>query len=151
MGGKELKMKNVKMTILTLVIVCAAAIPVAAGDFDGSKPLLCSVISVMECTRDGGCQGTTAENVALPQFLRIDFQAKIVTAAGPGDGAPPSAIERMERVDGKLVLQGAEDGLEGVRDGVGWTTAISEETGRAILTASGEEVAFVVFGACIPF
>lgn len=57
----------------------------------------------------------------------------------------------MEKVDGKLILQGAEDGLEGVRDGVGWTLVISEDTGKFVLTASGEEVAFVVFGACIPF
>jgi hypothetical protein len=54
-------------------------------------------------------------------------------------------------LDGKLILQGAEDGIENVRDGLGWTAAISEETGKFILTASGEEVAFVVFGACIPF
>jgi hypothetical protein len=27
----------------------------------------------------------------------------------------------------------------------------SEDTGKAILAASDEEVAFVVFGACIPF
>jgi hypothetical protein len=56
----------------------------------------------------------------------------------------------MERVDDKLILQGAEDGVENVRDGLGWTVAISEETGKAILTASGEQVAFVVFGACLP-
>ncbi len=144
-------MRNTKMSILALVILWAAAIPVSAGDFDGSKPLLCSVIRVTECTPDGGCRETTAENVALPQFLKADFQAKSITAARPGDGTPPSAIERMERVDGKLMLQGAEDGLEGVRDGVGWTSAISEDTGKFVLTASGEEVAFVVFGACIPF
>jgi hypothetical protein len=55
----------------------------------------------------------------------------------------------MERIDGKLILQGAEDGIEDVRDGIGWTAAISESTGKFIFTASGEEVAFVVFGACI--
>jgi len=98
-----------------------------------------------------GCRVTTAENVGLPQFLRVDFQTKSITAVRPGDGTPPSTIERMERVDGKLILQGAEDGLEGVRDGVGWTLAISENTGKFFLTASGEEVAFVVFGAYIPF
>ena len=144
-------MKNMRMTILTLAIVCTAAVPVSAGDFDGSKPLLCSVISITECTPDEGCRGTTIENVGLPQFLRVDFQKKSITAARPVDGAPPSKIERMERVDGKLILQGAEDGLEGVRDGVGWTSALSEDTGKFVLTASGEEVAFVVFGACIPF
>lgn len=71
--------------------------------------------------------------------------------ARPIEGRPPTEIKRTERVDGKLILQGAEDGIENVRDGLGWTVAISEETGKFILTASGEDVVFVVFGACIPF
>jgi hypothetical protein len=57
-------------------------------------------------------------------------------------------IERLEQVDGKLIIQGAEDGIEGVRDGVGWSAAIAQETGKMVLTASGDEVGFVVFGAC---
>jgi len=28
--------------------------------------------------------------------------------------------------------------------------AISEESGQVVLTASGDEVGFVVFGACLP-
>jgi hypothetical protein len=52
---------------------------------------------------------------------------------------------------GKLILQGADEGIEKVRDGLGWTAAVSEESGKFILTATGEDVAFVVFGACIPF
>ena len=40
-----------------------------------------------------------------------------------------------------LVLQGAQDGLKDVRDGVGWTVAIMEDTGRMVLTASGDMVA----------
>jgi len=47
-------------------------------------------------------------------------------------------------------LQGAEDGYDKMRDGLGWTMAISEATGQVVLTASGEQVAFVVFGAGIP-
>jgi hypothetical protein len=47
-------------------------------------------------------------------------------------------------------LQGAEDGYEKMRDGLGWTMAISEESGQVVLTASGDQVAFVVFGAALP-
>ena len=42
----------------------------------------------------------------------------------------------------------AEDGIEDVRDGLGWTAAITQDSGRFVLSASGERVAFVVFGAC---
>jgi predicted regulator of Ras-like GTPase activity (Roadblock/LC7/MglB family) len=62
----------------------------------------------------------------------------------------PSRIENLERIDGKLILQGAENGYKEVRDGTGWSIAVSEETGKIVLTESGDQVAFVVFGACVP-
>ena len=67
-----------------------------------------------------------------------------------GENQNPSRIENLERIDGKLILQGAEDGIREVRDGVGWSMAISEETGKMVLTGSGDQVTFVVFGACVP-
>ncbi len=82
-------------------------------------------------------------------FKRVDFKEKKLIGIQQSKKGPPSPIERMERVDGKLILQGAEDGVEGVRDGLGWTLAISEEIGRMVLTASGDNVGFVIFGACI--
>ena len=135
-------------TTLALIFV-PASLAAQAADFDGSKPLLCSVTSITECTADGGCQKTTLENAGMPQFLKLDVPNKTIAPAPSIEGRKPTPIERMERVEGKLILQGAEDGIENVHDGLGWTAAISEETGRFILTASGEEVAFVVFGACI--
>ena len=54
-------------------------------------------------------------------------------------------------VDGKLIVQGAEDGAEGVRDGTGWTLAIDQGNGRLVATAASDAVAFVIFGACTPF
>jgi hypothetical protein len=86
----------------------------------------------------------------LPQFLKIDFTQNTIRAADADDKTPATNIERQEVVDGKLILQGAEDGYEKIRDGLGWTMAISEETGQVVLTASGDQVAFVVFGAALP-
>jgi hypothetical protein len=142
-------MDHVKLFLGAALILAAASVAAHAADFDGSKPLLCSVINIMECTESDGCQKTTIENTGMPQFLKVDPAKKVVTPATPIDGRKPTQIERMERVEGKLILQGAEEGIENVRDGLGWTAAISETTGKFILTASGEEVAFVVFGACI--
>jgi hypothetical protein len=70
--------------------------------------------------------------------------------AAADDETPATAIERQEVVDGKLILQGAEDGYEKIHDGLGWTIAISEGSGQVVLTASGDQVAFVVFGASLP-
>jgi len=40
--------------------------------------------------------------------------------------------------------------LQGVENGRGWTLAITETSGKMVLTVSGNEEGFVVFGACIP-
>ncbi|MFZ0241125.1 MAG: hypothetical protein WAL90_05700 [Desulfobacterales bacterium] len=122
----------------------------AAVDFDGSKPLLCSVVTVIESTLENGCSHVAPESVALPQFLKIDFEKKSVTPARESDGDRHSVIRRMERVGGNLILQGADEGIRNVREGVGWTAAIAEKTGRFVLTAAGDEEAFIVYGACIP-
>ena len=141
-----------KMKLLGLVglSIFISSLTVWAGDFDGSRPLLFSVISAMECTPDNGCRAVTVDSVDLPRFLKIDFNKKTIGPASESDTRPGSTIERVERVDGKLILQGAEDGYESVRDGLGWTIAISEGTGRVVMTASGDQVAFVVFGASLP-
>ena len=121
-----------------------------AGDFDGTQPLICSVVKVVECTPEGACREVMPESVAVPRFLSVDFEKKSVMPAGKGDSGRSSRIKRMERIGGKLILQGADEGIQDVRDSVGWTATISEETGRFVLTAAGDQEAFIVYGACIP-
>jgi hypothetical protein len=142
-------MQCVKVWISAVFVLAAAPLVARGADFDGSKTLLCSINAVNECTANDGCQNSTIENIGMPQFLKVDAQNKTVTPAKPIDGRKPTAIERIERVEGKLILQGAEPGYERVHDGLGWSAAISEQTGKLIFTASGDEVAFVAFGACI--
>ncbi len=145
-------MKNWKMIILMSAVIWSLAVTaVFSGDFDGSIPLLCSVANIYECTPESDCHRTTIENVSLPPFLKVDVQNRKAMPARGAEGRPASEIKRVERVGGKLILQGADAGIDRVREGLGWTAAISEETGKMVLTASGEEVGFVLFGACIPY
>ena len=141
------KLKLIGLILLGLWLTPYAAV---AGDFDGSQPLLCASMDIIECDAGGDCFRVTAESISAPQFLRIDIKKKKIRTAGASKDERATKIERMERIDGKLILQGAEDGIEGVRDGLGWSLAIAEDTGKFVLTGSGDEVAFVVFGACIP-
>lgn len=140
-----------KYILIAAIVVSAvfAASFVGAGDFDGTKPLLISVVRVIECVPDGGCSEKSPAEIEIPQFLKVDFANKIILPAPATQEANGTVIERQEVVDGKLILQGAEDGYEKMRDGLGWTIAISVETGQVVLTASGEQVAFVVFGAAL--
>jgi len=84
----------------------------------------------------------------MPRFFSVDADNQVIRPAG-GQLQKVSSIRHLAHIDGKLILQGSEDGLEEVRDGVGWTVAVSKNSGEFVLTDSGEAVAFVVFGACL--
>jgi hypothetical protein len=78
----------------------------------------------------------------------IDFKDKLIRPTNDSVVQRRSKIKRLEPIEDKLMLQGAEDGVEGVDDGVGWSMAIEQETGRFVITASGGNVGYVVFGQC---
>ncbi len=128
--------------VLAAVGICLAPYPVrAAGKYDGSAPLLCVPIIVIECSADGPdgeCQRRTAASVNLPQFLKVDLKASKVHAEAGGRESP---VRNVEHLSGNLIIQGGQDGR-------GWTMTISEETGKMSATISSEGDGFVVFGAC---
>ena len=140
-----------KMLITAFVAVLfLLSLPMAAeaGEFDGFKPLICSTGKVIECTAEGGCREVTPESVAVPQFLTVDLDKKSIRSVGKKDGNRKSIIKRLERLGGRVILQGSDEGIRDVRDSVGWSATLSEETGKFVVTASGDQVAFIVYGAC---
>jgi hypothetical protein len=120
----------------------------AAGDFDGSQPLLCTVAEVTECLAGEKCKEVAAEAINLPRLLWIDVAKKTIQSKTAGHETRKSQIDQAKNVDGKLMLQGAEQGGDDIRDGFGWTIAIMEDTGQMVLTASGDLVGDVAFGVC---
>ncbi|MFC1579463.1 hypothetical protein ACFL4N_00970 [Thermodesulfobacteriota bacterium] len=143
-------MKKLSIFGFILFSLCMTHFPAYAEDFDGSKELLCACMRVIECGPDGDCGEVPAEEAGIPDFLRINFVKKTISAPQWGKGQNPSKIENLERIDGKLILQGAEDGIKDVKDGTGWSIVISEETGKMVLTEAGDQFGLVVFGACTP-
>jgi len=104
-----------KLKITTLVLVCVFIAPgsIVAGDFDGSEPFLCAAIEVIECLPGEGCTNGTPESVSLPRFFRINLKEKKITSTRESQGREATAIERSEHIDGKLIIEGAEDGNRG--------------------------------------
>lgn len=141
-------MKMLITASIAVLFLLSIPVAVAAGDFDGSKPFLCSVIKVVECTPESECQEVTPESVAMPQFLTVDLEKNIIKPTRKSDGDRSSIIKRMERTGGKLILQGVDESIDDLRDSVGWSAAVSEMTGKFVVTASGDQVAFIVYGAC---
>jgi hypothetical protein len=139
-------MRTFRLSALALCLSMTASGSVLAGEFDGSSPMLCALNEALECEPGRDCQRILPEEAGAPDFFLVDVTAKSVQ--GLGGHARTSPIHGVTLIDEKLILQGADDGLEGVRDGLGWSAAIAQDSGRFVLSASGERVAFVVFGAC---
>ena len=108
-------MKRLQAAGLSVTLAClAAASPTsAAGKYDGSRPMLCAVTAVSECTADGKCERSapqTGNN--LPAFLRLDVNGRVMTDNEVG--GRKTDIKASSIVDGQLILQGGENGK-------GWT------------------------------
>ncbi|MEJ2285341.1 MAG: hypothetical protein P8X85_17310 [Desulfobacterales bacterium] len=88
------------------------------------------------------------ETVGLPRNFFIDFKEKLIRPSKDSVIRRTSKIKRVEHIENKLILQGIEGGVENVDDGLAWSIAISKKTGKVVLSASGDGVAYVVFGTC---
>lgn len=134
--------ENIMRTGLRLAVLAAALAfgtpSWAAGDFDGSTPLICAPVEVMDCTTGMRCVTGQPGELGAPDFMRVDFAAKAVI--GPERTSP---IRHMDDKDGQWLLQGTELGF-------GWTMAIHQETGRMSLSLVDRNGVFVLLGPCAP-
>lgn len=110
----------------------------AADKLDGSVPILCAAMEVLECGAGGECQRRGPEAANLPPFLKIDFKAKTIASV---DGARKAPIHNVEQVDGRIVLHGGQEGR-------GWSAVIASDTGKLSASVVDAGGAFVIFGAC---
>ena len=138
------------LKIFILFCLCSVSLPTFAGDFDGSKPLSGSVDKIIEINPYKVINDVDADTVGLPRKFLIDFKEKIVRPSKDSLVRRTSQIKRVEHIENKLVLQGVEEGVENVDDGLAWSIAISKKTGKVVLSAAGDGVAYVVFGTCTP-
>ena len=137
-------MNKLFRSILSCSLV-ATSLPVLSADYDGSKTLLCATQYVSQCDAGMDCVNVFPESVNVPDFFIVNTADRFIGAINNDRTTP---VERVEHLDGKLILQGADDGVEDVRDGLAWSMSISEDTGKMVLSASGDGFAMVVFGAC---
>jgi hypothetical protein len=133
-------MKKAQWILLPLFLLLLTTSPAPAADFDGSKSLICALKDDFECIPDS-CERVTSESINLPQFIRLDFKDKKVSTVREGVQVRTTPLERLDRQGGNLYLGGLEMGL-------GWSMVISEANGKMVLTMAGDQVGFMIFGAC---
>lgn len=128
-------MKSFNQLFLAAAL-CAVALPVLSAEYDGAKPLICSAIEANDCALGTTCRKGLAESVNVPQFIRLDFSRKTMSAGGRS-----SPIQRQAREGGMLVMQGFENYRA-------WSITINETTGKLVGAIAGDQEGFLVFGAC---
>jgi hypothetical protein len=124
-----------------LLVLCVLPPTAVAGAVDGSRPILLAALTVQECLPEGDCARVAAREIDLPRFFRIDIPGRRITASVEGGQTRVTEINAVAELDDRLILSG-------VQRGMGWTLVLNKTTGEGILTASGLDVGFVVFGAC---
>ena len=120
-----------------------------AGVYDGTRSLMCSVYQLYECDPPNGCIAVTPGEIRGVSHLDLDFDAKVITRAEE-ESAQRSPMQRITTIDGKLVIQGVEDGVPGERDGAGWSVSIMDPEGTMVLSSAADGFAVVGLGACAP-
>jgi hypothetical protein len=129
-----------RIAVIGLFVWGWFSFPAQAADIDGSVPVFCAFTRAVECHYQVGCDQVLPEDVLLPNFVKIDFQKKIVSMPQFGSNRT-TEIKSFQRADGKLILQGHE-----VR---AWSVIINEKTGQMTLAVASEEDGFVLFGSCM--
>ena len=125
-------------TKLLAAAFCAAVVPAVAADFDGSKPLICSSIEAHDCELGVTCLRKVAEDLNVPQFIRLDFAKKTLSARGR-----TSQMQNYQRSGGMLILQGVENDRA-------FSVTINEQSGKLVGAIAADEEGYMIFGACTP-
>jgi hypothetical protein len=140
----------VQKRILSSFLIYLFFMPLSssADDFDGSKQLSGSIEKVLEINQFKIRTEVDPDTIGLPRKFVIDFNAKTLRPSKDSLVRRISKIRHIGHIENKLILQGVEEGVENIDDGLAWSIAISKKTGKVVLSASGSGVAYVVFGSC---
>ena len=130
-----------------LILGAALAAPLGAGaaNFDGVAPVLCATLGAVQCVKEPGtphiCARGDAQALSLPQFIRIDFAKKHITATREAGVDKSSTFGDVARGNGHLILQGVDGGRA-------WSLVMEENTGVMTGSAIGDEEGMMIYGAC---
>lgn len=130
---------------LTMALLSIAGL--ANAEFDGSEPLLCTIMMTHTCDFQG-CERAARAGVDGVRHLVVDFDRDRVKSPNTSLQAPISAVTT---VDNMLFVSGiVEEGGPEDEDARSWTMAVANPTGVMSLAVAGEDVTQSVLGACTP-
>ena len=130
---------------ITLAAALAAPLAASAANFNGKDPVLCATLEAIRCDKPPGASHVCARGLAaglnVPQFIKVDFANNEVTATTETGVADVSAIGRVSRGNGHIVVLGADEGH-------GWALALEERSGYMTASVVGDVEGLMIFAAC---
>ena len=145
---KRVDLFSLSTVVFFLVILVTTSF---AGDFDGSKTLYGVTGKIIKISQYRVMDDVDPDAVGLPKKFLIDFKAKSLRPAKDSLIRKSITFKTVEHIENNIVMQGIDKGVEGVDDSLAWSLTISKKNGKAVLSASGDGMAYVVFGVCTPF
>jgi hypothetical protein len=116
-----------------------------AGDFDGSRALVCAPTDMFECARGVPCMRATADEINIPGIIHVDFAKKTIhgTVGGKLDTSP---IKNLSLQNGRTILQGFDGGHA-------WSILVDQGSGKMSMgvnatTHGGHPIGFSILGIC---
>ena len=136
---------------MRLPAVCAAVVAVIglgagaarADNVAGAGRLLCAAVEATGCMQEGDCVIGTPAFWNIPEFIEVDLTGRTLSTTRASGTLRSTPIKHIEKLDGIIVLQGAEGGRA-------FSFVITEETGVVAATVAREGFTISVFGACTP-
>ncbi len=114
----------------------------SASAIDTNEVMQCAIMEAVICGPRMGCETGGADMINLPNFVQIDIKGGQITGNRPDNTELATQIERVESLEGSIIIQGGEEDL-------GWTILVDEETGGMTVSGSRGDEGLIIFGACI--
>lgn len=124
-------------TLIALVFSTSSAL---AGDFDGSRPLVCHPAEVNDCLPGIACKHELPGPDTFSSDLTVDFAKKEARGRYRKNPLP---IANMQTTESQLIVQGTD--LQ-----FAWSAVINQKDGGVTVTIADRQGAYVLFGQCKP-
>ena len=141
---------HARFTMVALFAIALGATGAQASHYDGKGALICSIYQLFECDHQNACVAVTPGEIRGMSHFNVDFKKNVITRAGV-ESKQKSTIKGVHTdIDGKLIIQGVEDGAKNERDGAGWSISIMDPEGTMVLASAGDGFGIIGLGACVP-
>jgi len=116
-----------KITFLAVIFFIFSAATAIASDFDGSKPLSGVTGKIIEINQYKIIDDVDPDTVGLPKKFLIDFNSKTLRPSKDSLVRRTITFNSLVHIENKMVMQGVDEGVDGVDDGLAWSLTISKK------------------------